>query len=206
MGVQKFAIGLSLILSFFAAGGAHAEVVAPDDMIKNTANEVLEILKSDADIEHGNINKLGKIVEDKIATKFDFNRMSRIVLGHNWNNATREQQDQFVVEFRSLLIRTYTSALSKYRNQTLAYKPSHEQPGDSEVTIKTQIIQQGGPAITLDYSLEKIEDGWKVYDVTIEGLSLVVTYRGQFAEEVSQNGMDSLIHKLAEKNKRSLAS
>lgn len=206
MNIQKLGLGFSIFLILMAVNAAHAETAAPDAMVRSTANDVLEILKSDKDIENGNMNKLGKLVEDKIASKFDFERMSRMVLGRSWSGASKEQQDQFVVEFRSLLIRTYASALSKYRDQTIAFKPRHEDPSDTDVKVKTQIVQPGGPTIALDYSLEKIEDVWKVYDVTIEGLSLVVTYRGQFAEEIKQNGFNGLLQKLAEKNRRSSQS
>lgn len=203
MNINRLVIKLSsLLLALLLVNVAYADIAAPDVMVKNTANDVLEILKSDKDIENGDMHKLGKLVEEKIATKFDFDRMSRMVLGHNWTMASKQQQDQFVVEFRSLLVRTYSSALSKYRNQTIEYKPLRAAPGDTEVKVMTQIIQPGGPAIPLDYSLEKVENVWKVYDVSIEGISLVVTYRGQFAEEAKKNGLNGLIQKLAEKNKR----
>lgn len=196
--MRKF---ISILAVLFLINGVNADTTTPDAMVKNTANEVLEILKSDKDIEHGDLNKIGKLVEEKIATKFDFNRMSKLVLGPKWKEASKEQQERFIGEFRSLLIRTYSSALSKYRNQTIEYKPSRASPGDTDVKVKTQIIQPGGPAIPLDYSLEKIDVTWKVYDVSIDGLSLVTTYRGQFAEEVKQNGINGVIQKLAEKNK-----
>jgi phospholipid transport system substrate-binding protein len=115
--------------------------------------------------------------------------------------ANKEQQENFQREFRSLLLRTYASALTKYRNQVIDYKPLRTQPGDSEATVKTQVLQPGGQPIGIDYSLEKLPDGWKVYDIVIEGVSLVTNYRGQFSDEVRQSGMDSLIQKLAEKNK-----
>jgi len=202
MRIKELAHNMPLLLALFFAHGAYAETAAPDVMVKNTANEVLEILKSDKDIEHGDMNKIGKLVEEKIATKFDFDRMSRMVLGRSWNTASREQQGQFIVEFRSLLVRTYSSALSKYRNQTIEYKPLLAVLDDTDdVKVKTQITQSGGPTIPLDYSLEKIEDTWKVYDVSIDRLSLVAMYRGQFAEEVKQNGISGVIQKLAEKNK-----
>jgi len=202
MNIKKLVLKFPIMLMLLLVNGAYADTVAPDVMVKNTANEVLEILKSNKDIENGDMNQIGKLVEEKIATKFDFNLMSRMVMGRNWNTASKEQQDQFIVEFRSLLVRTYSSALSKYRNQTIEYKPLRAKPGDTEVKVKTQIIKPDGPAIPLDYSLAKIEDTWKVYDVIIDGLSLVAIYRGQFAEEVKKNGINSLIQKLAEKNKR----
>jgi phospholipid transport system substrate-binding protein len=200
MNIKKLSLKFPLLLALIFTNGAYADTASPDAMVKNTANEVLEVLNKDA--TNSNMNKMGKLVEEKIATKFDFNLMSKIVLGQNWNTASKGQQDQFIVEFRSLLVRTYSSALSKYRNQTIEYQPLHAELGDTKVKVKTQIIQPGGPAIPLDYSLEKIEGTWKVYDVIIDGLSLVAIYRGQFADEVKQNGIDSLIQKLIEKNKQ----
>ena len=201
MNITKLCLKFPILLALLLVTGAHADTAAPDAMVKNTANDVLEILKSDKDIENGDMNKLGKLVEEKIATKFDFDRMSRMMLGRNWSTASKEQQNQFIVEFRSLLVRTYSSALSKYRNQTIEYKSLGAKSGDTEVKVKTQIIKPGGPSIPLDYSLAKIEDTWKVYDVSIDGLSLVAIYQGQFAEEIKNNGLNSLIQKLAEKNK-----
>lgn len=191
---------ISILAMLFVVNGAHAEIVAPDTVVKNTANEVLETLKSDKDLANGS-NKLGKIVEEKIATKFDFDRMSKLVLGPRWNEASRDQQDRFIGEFRSLLIRTYSSALTKYKNQSIEYKPLREDPNAKDVKVMTKIIQPGGPAIALDYSLGKVDDAWKVYDVSIDGMSLVSTYRGQFAEAIKKSGIDGLIQRLAEKNK-----
>lgn len=188
----------ALLLSF----GASAEAVAPDVLVKNTANDVLEIIRKDKDIQNGDMRKITTLAEEKILPHFDFERMSRMVLGKHWNRASKEQQQQFVVEFRSLLVRTYASALAKYRNQTIEYKPLRAQPSDTDVTVRTQIVQPGGQPLPIDYSLVKREDGWKVYDVVIEGVSLVTNYRGQFSTEVKQSGMDGLIQRLADKNKQ----
>jgi phospholipid transport system substrate-binding protein len=201
MNIKKSVLVFPILLTLLLSTGAYADTVTPDAMVKNTANDVLEILNSDKDIEIGDMHKLGKLVEEKIATKFDFDRMSRMVLGPKWNLAAKEQQDQFIIEFRSLLVRTYSSALSKYRNQTISYKPLRILPDDIEVKVKTQITQSTGPAIPLDYSMERIDGTWKVYDVNIDGLSLVAIYRGQFEEEVKQNGINGVIGRLAEKNR-----
>jgi len=203
MNILRLLLILSLSLMLSITNTAGADGLAPDAIVKNTADDVLEILKADKDAGHSDMNKIGKLVEEKIATKFDFNRMSKMVLGRNWSNASKDQQEHFVIEFRSLLVRTYSSALAKYRNQTIEYKPFRSQPGDTSVTVKTQIIQPGSPNIPLDYSLDKSDETWKVSDVVIDGLSLVTIYRGQFAEEVKQNGIEGVIQKLVEKNKRS---
>ena len=203
MNILRLLLILSFSLMLSITNTAGADGLAPDAIVKNTADDVLEILKADKDAGHSDMNKIGKLVEEKIATKFDFNRMSKMVLGRNWSNASKDQQEHFVIEFRSLLVRTYSSALAKYRNQTIEYKPLRSQPGDTSVTVKTQIIQPGSPNIPLDYSLDKTDETWKVSDVVIDGLSLVTIYRGQFAEEVKQNGIEGVIQKLVEKNKRS---
>jgi phospholipid transport system substrate-binding protein len=181
---------------------AVADDVAPDVLVKNTANEVLAIVKSDKDIQAGDMSKITALTEEKILPKFDFNRMSRMVLGKYWAGATPEQKAQFIDQFRTLLIRTYASALSKYRDQTIEYKPLRAGPGDTDVTVKTQILQSSGPALPIDYSLIKNPDGWKVYDVVIEGVSLVTNYRGQFSSYARQGGLDEVNRQLVAKNKQ----
>jgi phospholipid transport system substrate-binding protein len=193
----KFLLSLTLVAF---ANGAMAEV-APDVLVKSTADEVLAIVKKDKDIQNGDQKKIFALAEEKILPNFDFDRVCRMVLGKNWNSATKEQQEAFQREFRSLMLRTYATALSKYRNQTIEFKPLRAQPNDTEVTVKTQIVQPGGQPIGVDYSLEKRAEGWKVYDIVIEGVSLVTNYRGQFSNEIRQGGMDGLIQKLVEKNK-----
>lgn len=196
-------IRLLASLSFvaFTATAAHAEV-APDVLVKSTAEEVLEIVKKDKDIQAGDQKKIFSLAEEKILPNFNFDRVSQLVLGRGWAKATPEQQQAFQREFRSLMLRTYATALSKYRNQTIEYKPLRSQPGDKEATVKTLILQPGGQPVGVDYTLENSAGSWKVYDIVIEGVSLVTNYRGQFATEIKQSGIDGLIQKLAEKNKQ----
>ena len=195
-----------LALGFIAFAGVALAEVSPDALVKTTAEDVLTIIKNDKDIQAGNQTKIFALAEEKILPNFNFDRVSRIVLGKNWNGATKEQQDAFQKEFKTLLIRTYASALSKYKNQTIEYKPLRAQPSDTEVSVKTQINQPGGQPIEVDYSLAKETDGWKVFDIVIEGVSLVTNYRGQFNNEIRQSGMDGLIQKLVEKNKSNASS
>jgi phospholipid transport system substrate-binding protein len=192
-----------LIAAFLmTAAHANAEAIPPDTLVKQTATEVIDTIKKDKDIQNGDMKKIVALTEEKILPHFDFERMSRIVLGRNWVKASKEQQAQFLTEFRTLLVRTYSSALAKYRNQTIDYKPLRAASGDTDVTVKTEILQPGGPAVPVDYTLEKKNDEWKVYDVVIEGVSLVTNYRGQFANEIKSGGMDGLIQRLADKNKQ----
>ncbi len=189
---------LSVSLTSFAIEG-------PDELVKRTAEDVLATVKSDQDIQAGNQEKIFALAEEKIVPNFNFDKVSRMVLGKNWTKATPDQKTAFQTEFRTLLIRTYATALSKYKNQTIEYKPLRMVSASNTASVKTQIVQPGGQPIAVDYSLEKQTDVWKVYDIVIEGVSLVTNYRGQFAQEIRQNGLDSLIKKLADKNKAAQA-
>lgn len=191
-------------LAFVGFSSLSLAEMGPDELVKKTAEEVLEIVKRDKAIQAGDQQKIFALAEEKILPNFDFDRVSRLVLGRNWANATKEQQVQFQKEFRTLLLRTYASALSKYQNQTIQYLPFRTQPNATRATVKTQILQPGGQPIAIDYALEKGANGWKVFDIVIEGVSLVTNYRSQFNDEIRQaGGMDGLIQKLAEKNKQS---
>lgn len=182
----------------FSAGVLAAE--SPDALVKRTAEDVMAIVKNDKDIQAGNQDKIFALAEEKILPNFNFDRVSRLVLGKNWTKATPDQKAAFQTEFRTLLLRTYATALSKYKNQTIEYKPLRLADGANTAAVKTVILQPGGQPIAVDYALEKQADAWKVYDIVIEGVSLVTNYRGQFTQEIRQNGLDSLIKKLAEKN------
>ena len=190
---------LSLMLVMLP-GVATAEISA-EDLVKQTADDVLNTIKNDKDIQAGNQQKIFALAEEKILPNFDFERVCRMVLGKNWKTATPEQQAVFQKEFRSLLLRTYAVALGKYRNQVIEFKPLRAEPDAKNVSVKTQILQPGGQPIAVDYSLVKVENGWKVYDIVIESVSLVTNYRSQFSNEIRTNGLDSLNKKLAEKNK-----
>ena len=196
--LKRFFIGLSLLC--FASASFAAE--APDELVKRTAEDVLTIIKSDKDIQAGNQEKLFALTEEKILPNFNFDKVSRLVLGKNWTKATPDQKTAFQSEFKSLLLRTYATALSKYKNQTIEYAPLRMADGATTASVKTSIVQSGGQPIAVNYTLEKQVDAtWKVYDIVIEGVSLVTNYRSQFAQEIRQNGLDSLIKKLADKNK-----
>jgi phospholipid transport system substrate-binding protein len=197
----KFLVVASLFLSSMMIFNVVGAEVAPDVLVKQTADEVLTIIKNDEDIQAGNNRQLFAVVEAKILPNFDFERVCRMVLGKNWKAATPEQQASFQKEFRSLLLRTYATALGKYKNQVIEYKPLHTEPDGKRAVVKTQIIQAGGPPVAVEYNLVKLESGWKVYDIVIESVSLVTNYRTQFGSEIRQNGMDSLNKKLADKNK-----
>lgn len=197
--VSKFLVGVSFLASLYS-GLANADM-APDVLVKQTADDVLTIIKNDKEIQAGNQQKLYAVAEEKILPNFDFDRVCRMVLGKNWKAATPEQQASFQKEFRSLLLRTYSVALGKYKDQVIEYKPMRIEPDAKNVTVKTQILQSGGQPVAVDYSLVKSGLSWKVYDIVIENVSLVTNYRSQFSSEIRQNGIDSLNTKLADKNK-----
>lgn len=186
-------IGLLMSVSILAAE-------APDIFVKKIADDVFEILKTDKDLKAGNREKAYKITEEKILPYFNFDRISKLVLGKAYPAATKEEQEAFKRELKTMLIKTYGIALLRFKDQKLNYKPARFETTDEEVLIKTEILQPGAPPLPIDYMLEKDGDSWKVFDIIIEGVSLVTNYRGQFGNEIKQNGIASLIAKLAEKN------
>lgn len=192
----------ALLAAWLWAIPAWAVEVAPDTLVKNTTQEVLAIIKQDKDIQAGQTKKILDLVDAKVLPHFNFTRMTRLAVGKNWSKAAPEQQQELVKEFRTLLVRTYSNSLSSYRDQAIEVKPLKMQPGETDTTVKTQVIQTGGQQpVTIDYSMEKTADSWKVYDVTVGGVSLVTTYRGSFETQVRQGGIDGLIKTLAEKNR-----
>jgi phospholipid transport system substrate-binding protein len=187
------------------AAGARAQMQEPDALIRDTVKEVLEVVKQDRDIKAGNQKKILELVDAKVLPHFDFERMTRLAVGRGWRSATAEQRATLVAEFRTLLVRTYTNAFSGYRDQAVEIKPFKMPAGADEVTIRTAIVKPGAQPVAVDYEMEKTPDGWKAFDLSIEGVSLVTTYRSNFAETVQQSGVDGLIKSLQDKN-QSLAN
>jgi len=178
-------------------------VMAPDELVRKTADDVITALKSDKDLQ-ANKEKIYKLAEEKILPYFDFDKISRLVLGKNWRRADDNQKTQFKEEFKNLLLRTYAVALSKYQDEKIEYKPFTSKTSDEIVTVKTEIIQSGGQPVAVDYVLTQGgNEGWVVIDIIIEGVSLITNYRSQFSSEIKTNGMDGLIKALAQKNKES---
>jgi phospholipid transport system substrate-binding protein len=175
---------------------------SPDALVKRTTDEVLAIIKADKDLQSGNTAKVVQLAEQKVLPHFDFARMARLAVGRNWAQASDAQKEAIIKEFRTLLVRTYSTSLTQYRNQTIEVKPTKLGPQDKEALVKTAVIQQGGPQIPIDYSMEKTDSGqWKVYDVVIDGASLVTTYRGTFNDQIQKGGIDGLIKTLQERNR-----
>ena len=177
------------------------QTTTPDALIKMVVTDVMASVKADPDIQKGNIPKIVELVDKKIVPYTDMRRTTEMAMGPNWKKATPEQQNQLVSEFKNLLIRTYSGALSQLRDQTVQFKPLRTAPDDKEVVVKTVVLGRGDP-VPLDYRLEKTDKGWKVYDMNIMGVWLVEAYRNQFTNQISQNGIDGLVKFLQDRNKQ----
>lgn len=173
---------------------------APDAMVRKNTNEILAAIKADKDLAAGNQKKIEKLADEKVLPFFNFVRMTQLAVGRNWRDANDTQKKSLIDEFRTLLVRTYSTSLTQFRNQTIDVKPLKVAPADTEVVVKTQVNQPGGQPIPIDYSMEKSGDSWKVYDVLIDGVSLVTNYRSSFNTEIQKNGIDGLIKSLSERN------
>jgi phospholipid transport system substrate-binding protein len=171
-----------------------------DVLVKHVTEDVLDIVRKDKDIQSGNTRKVIELVESKVLPHFNFQHMTALAVGKDWRKATPAQKQQLSNEFKTLLVRTYANAFSGYKNQKVVYKPFKASPGD-EALVRTEVLQPGSKAIELDYSLERIEGAWKVFDVSVSGISLVTNYREQFANEIRNSGLDGLIETLSAKNK-----
>ncbi|MEY3799509.1 MAG: hypothetical protein RLZZ406_810 [Pseudomonadota bacterium] len=198
--IQCLAVSLVLISGVVLAQTPD-QATAPDALIKMVVTDVMTSIKSDPDIQKGNIPKIVDLVEKKIVPYADMRRTTEMAMGPNWKKATPEQQNQLVLEFKNLLIRTYSGALSQLRDQTVQFKALRAAPDDKEVVVKTVVLGRGDP-VPLDYRLEKTEKGWKVYDINIMGVWLVEAYRNQFSNQISQNGIDGLVKFLQDRNKQ----
>lgn len=201
--IPKIFLSVALLC---AAGSVWAEMIAPDALIQNTVQEVLAVVKQDKEIQSGNQAKVVALVDAKVLPHFDFLRMTRLCVGKYWRTASEEQKQALVKEFRTMLVRTYTKAFTGYRDQTVEVKPVRMVADDTEVTVRTNILKPGAPSVSVNYEMEKTPDGWKVFDLSIEGAGLVPTYRGTFAKQIEDGGMDSLIKTLADKNANSAAT
>ena len=177
----------------------------PDALIKMVVTDVMTSVKADPDIQKGNIPKVMELVEKKIVPFTDMRRTTEMAMGPNWKKATPEQQAILTSEFKTLLMRTYSGALSQLRDQTVQFKAFRAAPDDKEVVVKTVVVGRGDP-IPLDYRLEKGANGWKVYDMNIMGAWLVEAYRNQFANQIGQNGIDGLVKFLQDRNKQLAAA
>ena len=192
---------LSLALAF-AAPASPAQGVAPDVLLRSVTQEVIGRIKLDADLQAGDPVKVAALVETTVLPVFDFNRMTRSAMARNWRLASPAQQTALVTEFKTLLVRTYSSALTKYRDEVIEFKPLRAAPDDTEVTVKSDVKRTGKERMSLDYDMEKTPAGWRIYDVRVAGVCLVSTYREAFAERVREGGVEGLIKSLSEMNRQ----
>jgi phospholipid transport system substrate-binding protein len=192
-------LGASALL---AVAPIRAEEPQPDQLVKNVTLEVVELITKDKEIQAGDRAKLIQLIDAKVLPHFNFTAMTALALGQSWNKATPEQKKRLTEEFRTLLVRTYASALAAYSEQKLEFRPLRAKPTDTDVTVQVRVLQPGAQPVPIDYSMEKTASGWKVYDVMVGGVSLVANYRTEFNNVVRESGIDGLVKNLAAKNRR----
>jgi phospholipid transport system substrate-binding protein len=197
---------IKAILALLAAGllcaaGASAQETPPDVLVKNVTTEVVELIAKDREIRSGNRAKLIEVIEAKVLPHFSFASMTSLAMGQSWNKATPDQKKRLIEEFKTLLVRTYASALAAYSDQRFDDRPLRAKPTDTDVTVQVRIMQSGAQPVPIDYSMEKTPSGWKVYDVMVGGVSLVANYRTEFNNMVREAGIEGLIKNLQAKNR-----
>lgn len=196
--MKKILYLLTIGLLLFPLSPMLAVDVAPDALVRSTVDEVLTVIRQSRDKQ-----ALRQLAEQKVLPRFDFKRMTQLAMGPAWRQANPAQQQALEDGFRALLVNTYTNALSVSAsgNQTVEVKPVQVKPDQPDVTVKTVVKQSGKQPVAINYHMARSADGWKVYDVVVEDLSLVTNYRGSFTSEVSRSGIDGLIKVLDEKNR-----
>ena len=191
---------LSFILSFLLASSAAAQELAPDELVRKVTTEVLDAIRADKELQAGDRKKALALAERKILPHIDFREATQLAMGRSWHAATPAQQAQLVDEFRSMLVRIYSNAIDVYRGQTLRVLPLRLPQGATDVTVRNQYLREGRPPVPVEYAMRKTPEGWKIYDIAIEGVSLVLTYRAEFEQITRTSGVDGLIKRLKEKN------
>jgi len=198
--MKNFALMLSLLL-ISAPMAASADTLPPDELIKIAVRDVLEIISQDKRTHDAGQKKVLDFINARVLPHFDFERMTKLAVGRPWRTATPEQKKELIAEFRTLLLRSYSKAFTLYKDVSVDTRPVTVPANADEVTVKTLILRPGAPPIPINYDMGKTENGWKVFDVTVEGISLVATHRSSFAEKVHQSGIDGLIKSLVELNR-----
>jgi phospholipid transport system substrate-binding protein len=195
---------MKTLIALFAAmcftAGASAQQIGPDQLVQKITDEVLAAIKSDKQLAAGDKQKAIKLAEEKVLPYIDFEQATRLAVGRAWRQASPEQQKRLVTEFRNMLVRTYSNAISAYQGQTLKVLPSRAKQDPEETVVRTQFIRPGGQPLPIDFTMHQKDNTWKVYDIVVEGVSLVMTYRSEFDAVVKQEGIDGLIKRLASKN------
>lgn len=189
-----------MVLALVGASAARAEDLAPDELIKRMSTDVLGSIQNDKSLQDGNLDRVAKLVDEKVLPNTDFQRMTASAVGAGWRQATPDQRAQLTEQFKQLLLRTYAGAFSQAKNVKLEFKPLRASPDDTEVTVRSQVLQPQGDPIQLDYRMAKEPNGWKIIDVNVLGVWLVQTYRTSFAQEINRGGVDGLVKSLQQKN------
>jgi len=196
----RLIVGFVAGLVFFVPQVLAQQDAGPEALVKKMTQEVLEAVKSDKQLAAGDRQKAIKLAEEKILPHVDFEEATRLAVGRGWKEATPEQRKKVVAEFRNMLVRTYSNAIGAYEGQTMKVLPVRMKPGDTDATVRNEFHRPGGKPVLVDYSMRKTDAGWKIYDIVVEGVSLVLTYRSEFDAVVKQEGIDGLIKRLAQKN------
>ena len=199
LGALMFGLVMAVSTGLSSAAGE-----APDVLIKRISTEVMDSIKADKAMQLGDIAKISALVDNQIMPNVNFTRMTAAAVGRNWRQATPDQQKRLQDEFKALLVRTYSGALSQVKDQSISVKPLRAAAADTEVVVRTEVLGRGDP-VQLDYRMEKSGSAWKIYDLNVLGVWMVETYRTQFAQEISAKGVDGLIATLAERNKSNSA-
>jgi phospholipid transport system substrate-binding protein len=193
----------ALLLSLLFASASLAAKEAPDVLLRNATSEIQASLRQDAELAN-DPSKLDGLINAKVVPVFDFSRMAQLAMARNWRLASARQQDRLTAEFKAMLLRTYSATLASYRDKVITYKTSRFVPGDTDATVRSE-VKQGAKVHKLDYEMTRTPEGWKVYDVKLNDISLVTAYRQGFTAKVRDSGVDGLIRALAEKNRQSIA-
>ena len=193
------ALALSVGVQFNALA---ADATTPDALVKGVTDDVIAIVRQDKAIQSGDTRRAVELVETKVLPYFDFAHMTRLAVGKDWKSASADQKSALTDEFKTLLVRTYSNALTQYRNQQIDFKPLKAKPEDTDVVVRTEVRQPGAKPVQIDYALDKQGDAWKVYDVMVAGVSLVTNYRDEFGQQIRSGGVDGLIKSLKDKNRQ----
>lgn len=189
------------LLSLAAGVAVAAQDLGPEELVRKVTAEVLEAIQHDRQLQAGDRKKALALAEEKILPLVDFREATRLAVGRAWNSATPDQRDRLTNEFRTLLVRIYSNAIGVYRGQTMRVQPVKTAPGATDVSVRNQYVSPGRPPTSVEYAMHKTPEGWKIYDITVEGVSLVLTYRGEFEQVVREGGIDGLVQRLAERNR-----
>ena len=188
------------LLGLLIVGAVRAQELGPDQLVQKVTEDVLATIKSDKQLAAGDKQKALKLAEEKVLPHIDFEESTRLAVGRAWKEATPEQQKKLVGEFRRMLVRTYSNAIESYQGQTMKVMPARGKQDPEDTTVRAQFVRAGGKPLPIDFQMRKTDKGWKIYDIVVEGVSLVLTYRSEFDSVVRQSGVDGLLKRLAQKN------